>query len=190
MLEMQLVVAMVAQHFRLDLVPGFPVIPHPRSRCVPGRPDDDADTASVPALMAATRAPMSGEGPPQPRTPRPHGTPSSATPGDSNRTTLGTLLDGWRDSRRRGPLPGRRAALPGLPARPPGPREARAAGQPSRTTPRPPFVNDKWRMVVGEGLICSEGDFWRRQRRLAQPAFHRQLHPRVRRDDDRNTRRC
>lgn len=29
------------------------------------------------------------------------------------------------------------------------------------------------RRVVGEGLLTSEGDFWRRQRRLAQPAFHR-----------------
>lgn len=29
------------------------------------------------------------------------------------------------------------------------------------------------KLVVGEGLIVSEGDFWRRQRRLAQPAFHR-----------------
>jgi cytochrome P450 len=28
-LEMQLVVAMIAQHFRLDLVPGVPVIPQP-----------------------------------------------------------------------------------------------------------------------------------------------------------------
>jgi cytochrome P450 len=27
--------------------------------------------------------------------------------------------------------------------------------------------------VVGDGLIASEGDFWRRQRRLMQPAFHR-----------------
>lgn len=27
--------------------------------------------------------------------------------------------------------------------------------------------------VVGNGLLTSEGDFWRRQRRLAQPAFHR-----------------
>ena len=44
-----------------------------------------------------------------------------------------------------------------------------------RNYPKTPFVNDKWRMVVGEGLICSTGDFWRRQRRLAQPAFHRQL---------------
>jgi cytochrome P450 len=28
--------------------------------------------------------------------------------------------------------------------------------------------------LVGEGLLTSEGEFWRRQRRLAQPAFQRQ----------------
>ena len=30
------------------------------------------------------------------------------------------------------------------------------------------------RWLVGNGLIASQGDFWLRQRRLAQPAFHRQ----------------
>ncbi len=30
------------------------------------------------------------------------------------------------------------------------------------------------RALLGEGLLTSEGAFWRRQRRLAQPAFHRE----------------
>src|SRR5215207_1138870 len=36
-------------------------------------------------------------------------------------------------------------------------------------TLRSPFFHH----LVGNGLVTSEGDFWRRQRRLAQPAFHR-----------------
>jgi cytochrome P450 len=29
------------------------------------------------------------------------------------------------------------------------------------------------KLILGEGLVTSEGEFWRRQRRLSQPAFHR-----------------
>ena len=34
------------------------------------------------------------------------------------------------------------------------------------------FVNPL-KLLIGEGLVTSEGSFWLRQRRLAQPAFHR-----------------
>ncbi|MEZ4300242.1 MAG: cytochrome P450 [Polyangiaceae bacterium] len=30
------------------------------------------------------------------------------------------------------------------------------------------------RLVLGNGLLTAEGDFWRRQRRIAQPAFHKE----------------
>jgi cytochrome P450 len=36
------------------------------------------------------------------------------------------------------------------------------------------LVIGKLKVLIGEGLFSSEGGFWRRQRRLAQPAFHRQ----------------
>ena len=39
--------------------------------------------------------------------------------------------------------------------------------------------HDNLAMVMGYGLICSEGDTWRRQRRLMQPAFDRALLERV-----------
>src|SRR5688500_8385 len=33
---------------------------------------------------------------------------------------------------------------------------------------------EKLRLSIGNGLLTSEDDFWLRQRRIAQPAFHRQ----------------
>lgn len=35
------------------------------------------------------------------------------------------------------------------------------------------FSYDRIRPLLGNGLLTSEGDLWKRQRRLAQPAFHR-----------------
>jgi cytochrome P450 len=38
---------------------------------------------------------------------------------------------------------------------------------------KPEFLNEPVRLLLGNGLFSSEGDFWLRQRRLAQPAFLR-----------------
>ena len=39
------------------------------------------------------------------------------------------------------------------------------------------FALKQTRSTLGQGLLTSEGDFWRRQRKLAQPAFNRdQIH--------------
>jgi cytochrome P450 len=37
--------------------------------------------------------------------------------------------------------------------------------------PRPEFVTDKLKSIVGEGLVAAEGDRWANARRVAQPAF-------------------
>jgi cytochrome P450 len=34
---------------------------------------------------------------------------------------------------------------------------------------------DRVRMLLGNGIMTSEGEFWRRQRRMLQPAFHRRV---------------
>ncbi len=39
---------------------------------------------------------------------------------------------------------------------------------------RKSFSNEPLKLLLGKGLITSEGDFWRKQRRLIQPAFHRE----------------
>ena len=35
---------------------------------------------------------------------------------------------------------------------------------------------DRVKILLGNGIMTSEGDFWRRQRRMMQPDFHRRVH--------------
>ncbi|MFG1955427.1 cytochrome P450 [Micromonospora sp. NPDC048830] len=44
----------------------------------------------------------------------------------------------------------------------------------SRNYDKQSFEYKPLKIAFGEGLFTSDGDFWRRQRRLMQPAFHRQ----------------
>ena len=39
---------------------------------------------------------------------------------------------------------------------------------------RKSFAYDSIKMFLGNGLLTSEGEFWKRQRRLAQPSFHKE----------------
>jgi cytochrome P450 len=39
---------------------------------------------------------------------------------------------------------------------------------------RKSFGYEMLKLLLGQGLVTSEGDFWRKQRRLIQPAFHRE----------------
>jgi len=41
--------------------------------------------------------------------------------------------------------------------------------------PRPDFVADKLKTIVGDGLVGAEGDQWASSRKKAQPAFHPQI---------------
>src|SRR5690606_9272753 len=43
----------------------------------------------------------------------------------------------------------------------------------NRNYKRNEFGNKLLKLVSGENLVTSDGEFWRRQRRLMQPAFHR-----------------
>lgn len=36
------------------------------------------------------------------------------------------------------------------------------------------LLYDRMKPILGEGLLTSEGDFWQKERKLAQPAFHQQ----------------
>src|SRR5690242_8996950 len=55
-----------------------------------------------------------------------------------------------------------------------GPNEVGRVLHENHTNYKKNFIYERMRPLLGNGLLTSDGDFWKRQRRLAQPAFHRQ----------------
>ena len=47
---------------------------------------------------------------------------------------------------------------------------------------------DRVKILLGNGIMTSEGDFWRRQRRMMQPCFHRRVIDRFSHIDPRGQR--
>ena len=120
----------------------------------------------IAAMATLTATPSQGPRP----APGPRGHPVLGNTLGFKNDILNTLLDGWRGYgdivrfRGVGPLfPVYLFVHPDY--------VMRALKDAPEIYPKTPLINDKWRMVVGEGLICSTGEFWKRQRRIAQPAF-------------------
>lgn len=44
----------------------------------------------------------------------------------------------------------------------------------NKNYPKIPLVDNKFKRISGEGLLTASGPHWKKQRRLVQPAFHRQ----------------
>src|SRR5205085_6325088 len=38
---------------------------------------------------------------------------------------------------------------------------------------KPKLAKQLWRPFLGEGLLASDGEFWKRQHKLVQPGFHK-----------------
>lgn len=106
--------------------------------------------------------------------PGPKGDPVLGNARGFQRDIIGTLLTGWRKYGDVVRFPGIGPLFPVYLLANPD-HIKRVLQDEHQRYPKTPFVNDRWRQLVGEGLICSTGDFWRRQRRLVQPAFHRDL---------------
>ena len=102
--------------------------------------------------------------------PGPSGVPVIGSALDLRRDFIGGLVDGWR---RYGDVVRFRVArlTLHLVAHPDGVKHVLTR---YRVYQKTPFVDAAWRREVGEGLICSRGEFWLRQRRIAQPLFHRE----------------
>jgi cytochrome P450 len=99
--------------------------------------------------------------------PGPRGLPLLGSIRDIQRDNIQTFMDAWREYgdivHFRGPLKINLLVHPDY--------VQRVLRDNYKNYPRPKFVADKLKSIVGEGLVAAEGDVWQRARKMAQPAF-------------------
>jgi cytochrome P450 len=103
--------------------------------------------------------------------PSPRGAPIIGNIREIQRDNIGAFMSAFRDHgdviRFKGPLKIDLFAHPD--------HVKRVLQDEHRNYPRPVKVQGCLQTIVGTGLVAAEGGFWRRSRRLAQPAFHREV---------------
>jgi cytochrome P450 len=104
------------------------------------------------------------------RPPGPSGKPVVGSIPDFRRDILGTMLDGWRAY---GDVVRFNVAGDAYLVVHPDHIQY-VLRENSDNYPKAPFQDVRWRKIVGEGIVTSKGEFWARQRRLADPAFHQE----------------
>jgi cytochrome P450 len=103
--------------------------------------------------------------------PGPRGNPVLGSIRDIQRDNIQTFMDAWRQYgdivHFRGPLTIDLLVHPDY--------IQRVLRDNYANYPRPTFVADKLKSIVGEGLVAAEGERWQHARRSSQPAFHPEL---------------
>jgi cytochrome P450 len=103
--------------------------------------------------------------------PGPRGKPVLGSILDIQRDNIQTFMDAWREYgdivHFRGPLTINLVVHPDY--------VQRVLKDNYRNYPRPEFVRDKLKSIVGEGLVAAEGEGWQRSRKMTQPAFHQEI---------------
>jgi cytochrome P450 len=103
--------------------------------------------------------------------PGPRGNPVLGSIRDIQRDNVQTFMDAWREYgdivHFRGPLTINLLVHPDY--------VQRVLRDNYANYPRPTFVADKLKSIVGEGLVAAEGERWQHARRSSQPAFHPDL---------------
>ena len=102
--------------------------------------------------------------------PGPKGYPVLGSIPDIQRDNIQTFMDAWREHgdlvHFRGPLTLNLVIHPDF--------VQRVLKDNYKNYPRPEFVRDKLKSIVGGGLVAAEGEGWQHSRKLTQPAFHQE----------------